>query len=141
MSPGDRAPPDERYTLRFWAALEDGRFLAHGCEACGRTFFPPAPVCPTCGSRAVDWREVDPRGHLYTFTRQHVTPPGFPAPLVVGLTELAAGPRLLAPVGADYDDLRIGAAVELRPTEYEHDYDRGDLSGYPYFEAVPVDGE
>jgi len=140
--PADDSSPallEGRYTLPFWEALADGRLLVHRCESeCGRVFFPPGPVCPHCGGRDVDWAEVDPRGQLYSYTRQHVTPPGFDAPLVVGLTELAAGPRLLTPIIADYEDLAIGTAVEVVPAEPPGEVDRGDLTGYPYFEAVPV---
>ncbi len=136
--PDDR--PTERYTVRFWEALADGRLLAHRCEreGCGRTFFPPGPVCPHCGGRDVDWAAVDPRGQLYSFTRQHVTPPGFDAPQVVGLTELAAGPRLLTPLAADYEGLEVGTPVEVVPAEPPGAVDRGELAEYPYFEAVPV---
>lgn len=131
--------PDERYTLPFWEALADGRLLVHRCESgCERAFFPPGPVCPHCGGREVDWAEVDPRGELYSYTRQHVTPPGFDAPLVVGLTELAAGPRLLTPVAADYEDLSVGTPVEVVPAEPPGEVDRGELAEYPYLEAVPV---
>lgn len=147
--PDDRSPggsngrpadlPDERYTLPFWEALADGRLLVHRCESgCGRAFFPPGPVCPHCGGRDVDWAEVDPRGELYSYTRQHVTPPGFDAPLVVGLTELAAGPRLLTPVAADYEDLSVGTTVEVVPAAPPGEVDRGELAEYPYLEAVPV---
>jgi len=136
--------PDERYTLPFWEGLADGRLLGHQCgrEDCGRVFFPPGPACPHCGGRDVNWTEVDPRGELYSYTRQHVTPPGFDAPLVVGLTELAAGPRLLTPVAADHEELSVGTAVEVVPAEPPGDVDRGDLAEYPYLEALPVeDGE
>jgi len=140
---GDRPVdlPDERYTLPFWEGLADGRFLAHDCADCGRTFFPPAPVCPGCGGRDVDWTEVEARGDLHSFTRQHVTPPGFDAPLVVGLVDLAAGPRLLAPVDAEYGDLAVGTTVEVVPTTPPGEFDRGELGEYPYFEAVPVGEE
>lgn len=129
--------PEGRYSVPFWEALADDRFLVHRCESCASAFFPPAPVCPHCGSQSVEWHEVSGRGQLYSFTRQHTAPPGFEAPLVVGTVELAAGPRLLAPVAAEYDDLAIGTPVEVVATEYDPDYDRGALSEYPFFEAVP----
>ena len=130
--------PGSRYTLPFWEALSEGRFLVHRCRECSEAFFPPAPVCPNCGDRDVEWYEASGRGRLHSFTRQHTAPPGFEAPRVVGLVELEAGPRLLAPIGADYDSLSIGAAVEVVPTEYDADYDRGPLAEFPFFEALPV---
>lgn len=130
--------PTGRYTTPFWEGLSDGRFLVHRCGSCSETFFPPAPVCPHCGGHDVEWHEVSGAGTLYSFTRQHTTPPGFEAPVVVGLVELEAGPRLLVPIDADYEALSIGTAVEVRPTRYDAAYDRGPLEGYPFFEAVPV---
>jgi hypothetical protein len=131
--------PDGRYTLPFWKGLADGRLRIHDCAGCGEPFFPPAPVCPRCGSREVEWTEADGRGRLYSVTRQHATAPGFPAPLVVGLVALAEGPRLLAPVAADFEAVGIGTAVRVVPVEYDHGYDRGPLAEFPYFEAVPVE--
>lgn len=130
--------PSGRYTVPFWEALSEGSFLVHRCEGCVSLFFPPSPVCPHCGSQDVDWHEVSGQGSLYSFTRQHTTPPGFEAPLVVGLVKLAAGPRFLTPIAADYGTLTIGTSVEVVPAAYDWSYDRGDLSDYPYFEAVPV---
>jgi len=128
--------PEGRYSMPFWEALAEDRFLVHCCGSCGSDFFPPAPVCPHCGCQSVEWQGVDGRGRLYSFTRQHTAPPGFEVPLVVGTVELAAGPRLLAPVDAEYDDLTIGTPVEVVPTEYDLAYDQGALSQYPFFEAV-----
>lgn len=130
--------PADRYTLPFWEGLSEERFLVHHCTECSTVFFPPAPVCPDCGARDVEWHEVSGRGRLYSFTRQHAAPPGFEAPLVVGLVELEAGPRLFAPIDAEYESLSIGAPVEVAPAEYEMSYDRGPLTDFPFFEAVPV---
>jgi uncharacterized OB-fold protein len=131
--------PTDRYTRPFWEGLANGEFHINWCSVCDSPFFPPAPVCPFCGDRDVSWQEVDPTGRLYSFTRQHTVAPGFEAPLVLGLVELDAGPRLLAPIAAPYEDLTIGTAVELVPVEYDCGYNRGDLAGHPYFEAVPAE--
>ena len=129
--------PEGRYSVPFWEALAEGRFLVHCCGSCGSDFFPPAPVCPHCGCQSVEWQEVDGRGRLYSFTRQHRTALGFDSPTVMGIVELDVGPRLLAPVAANYDDLTIGQSVQLDPWPYNHDYDRGDRDGDPFFAAVP----
>jgi uncharacterized OB-fold protein len=130
--------PEGRYSVPFWEALTQDRFLVHRCKSCASDFFPPAPVCPYCGSQFVEWHGVSGSGQLYSFTRQHTTPPRFEAPLVVGTVELEAGPRLLAPIAAEYDDLAIGTPVEVVATEYDPNYDRGALAEYPFFEAVPT---
>lgn len=127
------------YTDRFWTALEEGRFLVQQCGACGEAFFPPAPACPACHDDDVDWEGTDGRGEVYSFTTQHRTPPGIDSPATVGIVELDAGPRLLAPFGSA-DELSIGRRVELRPAAYEDGFDRGRLADRPFFVAVPLGG-
>lgn len=134
----DTGEPDhaEWYTGRFWEALRDDRFLVGDCPDCGRAHFPPAPVCPDCGARA-DTTEADRTGELYSFTRQHRTAPGFESPITLGTVELAAGPRVLMEIRGEYDSLDIGITVRVVVDEYEREYDRGALSGYPMFAARP----
>lgn len=124
----------------FWEQLAGGEFRVPECRDCGEAFFPPGPLCPHCGGREFDWTSGE-TGTLYSFTRQHRTAPGFDAPVVMGIVELAAGPRLLAPIAADYDDLTIGQPVRVVPRDYEQDYDREEQSDRPFFAAVPADQE
>ena len=127
----------EWYTERFWEALREGTFLVGSCADCGEAHFPPAPVCPHCGSEA-DTAEAEGRGTLYSFTRQHRTAPAFDSPTTIGTVELAEGPRVLMRVEGPYDALEMGTDVEVVTTEYDEDFDRGALSGYPIFAARPV---
>lgn len=126
----------DAYTDRFWDALADDRFLLGDCADCGDAHFPPAPVCPHCGAEA-GWTEAAGHGELYSFARQHRTPPGFDAPLTIGLVELPEGPRILMRIAADYDDLEIGLAMTVRAREYEGGFDRGRLADAPFFVAAP----
>ena len=125
----------EPYTEPFWEALRDDTFLIHASEECGARFFPPSPLCPHCHSSAVTWHESEAVGTLYSFTRTHATAEPFDDELVVGVVELAEGPKLLAPIDEPYESLRIGAEVRLEAEPYEVDYDRGWLSSYPFFVA------
>lgn len=127
------------YTDPFWDSLEDGSFLIHACEECGNRFFPPRPVCPYCQSTTVAWEETTGTGILYSFTRQHVTAPGFDDELIAGVIELDEGPRLLAPIDEPYEDLQIGDQLRIEPDEYSHDYDRGWLEEYPFYVATLID--
>lgn len=134
-----RADPDAgRYTDPFWDALEEDRFLLHRCRDCEEAFFPPAPVCPRCGRTDVAWVEADGQGRLVSFTRQHVAPPGFEAPLALGIVELVEGPRLLAGLPQDAAP-SLDATVELTAVGYDAGYDRGDRSGRPFFAARIVE--
>lgn len=129
----------EAHTDPFWDALADDRFLLPVCEACDEHYFPPAPACPRCHATDVGWAETDAEGELYAFTRQHRTAPGVSAPVVLGIVELDAGPRLLARVAADYEALALGDRVAIEPRAYEDGVDRGRLEGQPFFAAVPLD--
>lgn len=132
----DGADRVEWYTKRFWEALREGRFLVGDCPDCGRAHFPPAPICPHCGAGA-HTTEAERTGDLYSFTRQHRTAPGFESPITLGTVELAEGPRVLMEIWGEYDSLRIGMDVRVVVAEYEREYDRGALSGYPMFAARP----
>lgn len=125
-------------TDAFWEALDDGRFLIGRCGECGEAFFPPGPACPHCAGEP-GTEESSGRGSLYSFTRLHRTAPGFDQPIVMGIVELDEGPRLLARIAADYEDLELGRAVRIEPCEYDGGLDRGRLADRPFFEAVPRD--
>ncbi|MDF9746219.1 Zn-ribbon domain-containing OB-fold protein [Natrinema salsiterrestre] len=129
----------EPYTRPFWESLRDGTVLIHACESCDERFFPPSPICPHCHSTDVDWAETTGRGTLYSFTRTHATATAFDDELVIGLVELADGPKLLAPIDASYDALEIGDDVRIEAAEYDVEHDRGWLEGYPFFAARPLD--
>ena len=124
----------------FWEGLEEGKLRLPHCDACGEPFFPPGPACPSCREESITWAQTSDAGELYSFTRQHRTPPGFYAPLVIGLVELEAGPRLLSRIDADFESLTLGDRLRIRPCEYDQDYDRGPRSDRPFFVAVPTDG-
>jgi hypothetical protein len=40
-------------------------------------------------------------------------------------------------IQGSYESLEIGKEVEILVTEYQENYDRGALSGYPMFAARP----
>lgn len=129
----------EAYTRRFWESLRDGTFLIHACESCDERFFPPSPICPHCHSTDVDWEETTGHGSLFSFTRTHATAAAFDDELVVGIVELDDGPKLLAPIDESYAALEIGDRIGVEATEYDVDYDRGWLDGYPFFVATVLE--
>ena len=38
-------------TAFFWAAADEGRFVAQKCAGCETLWHPPRPVCPKCLSK------------------------------------------------------------------------------------------
>jgi uncharacterized OB-fold protein len=110
-------PSPDPETQPFWDACREGRFLVRHCNACGRDYFYPRPFCPTCWSDDVEWKEASGRGTLYTYSIVHVNdlPPfNERVPYIAAIVELDEGPRVMTNVeGTPFDQLRIGAAVEV----------------------------
>jgi uncharacterized OB-fold protein len=85
--------------LPFWEAAKRHRLALPYCTRCDQPFFYPRGHCPTCGSRALEWRDVSGNGVLHAFCiHQRPAPtsllPG--APLVSAIVQLDEGPRLMS---------------------------------------------
>jgi uncharacterized OB-fold protein len=118
----------------FFDALSEGRLLAADCHDCEGQLIPPRPACHECGSRRLSIAEQPKTGTVYSYTEIGRPPTAFEhlAPITVAIVELDSGARLTGRVDAAYDDVDIGAAVELRVREsdvdesallsYEHDW-------------------
>jgi len=125
---------DDHDTGGFFAAALEGRLAICRCASCDTVLHLPRPYCSACGIDRTVWREVAPRGSIYTWTVvEHAASRAFPAPYTVALVELddLPGVRLLAyfdgacdfeagaAVRAVFDDVRDGVVVpqwELVPT-------------------------
>jgi uncharacterized OB-fold protein len=109
--PGYIADLEDSAADRFYSELADGRFMTTRCNACELTFFPPRSLCPTCLGTEVEWVELSGRGSVYAFTQQHYAIL-FTKPEVVGVIELeGCSGRMLALIGARFEDIRIGMPV------------------------------
>lgn len=70
-------PTQGRYTVGiagetfFRAIKDDGQFLATVCLDCDITYMPPRLYCEQCFAHLDEWLEVDPLGHVHTFTVVH----------------------------------------------------------------------
>ncbi len=129
----------EDFAGPFWEGLNRNEFRVPSCDDCGTVVFPPGPICPECGSDELTWGEIDPVGTLHSVTQQHRTPPGFDSPIVLGMIDLDAGPRLLSPIDAEYEQLSIGDRVRIEAVDYDFAFDRGPRADDPFFTAVVVD--
>jgi uncharacterized protein len=89
---------DDRDTGGYFEAAARGELVVRACSSCGRTLHLPRAYCSSCGSWAGEWREVAPRGTLYSWTvAAHAVHPAFPAPYTIVLVALddAPGARLV----------------------------------------------
>lgn len=109
-------PSIDRWNKPFWNAARRGELLLQTCEDCGHWWFPPAPVCPSCLSTRVTWKRASGRGKIWSRCRfHHIYDKAFAdeAPYNVCMIELEEGPVFISNVvGADWEDIGIGDAVE-----------------------------
>jgi uncharacterized OB-fold protein len=112
-------PAASRETLAWWQAAAAHRLVVQVCNRCGRTRHPPGPLCPSCRSFDLGWREVSGRGTVYTYTvvrRAFIPSLADRLPYVVVVVELegGGGARLLSNlVEADVAAVRVGMPVEV----------------------------
>jgi uncharacterized OB-fold protein len=110
------APRADGVDVEFWAAAREHRLVVQRCAACGEAQFPPEVICRSCQSKAVEWRDIEPRGTLTSSVRVwHPTHPALEreVPYLVGVVELAAGARMIGNILGDArrTDLTIGMAM------------------------------
>lgn len=84
--------------LPFWEAADRHELQLPFCTDCEAFFFYPRTLCPTCGSRSIEWRASTGRGVVHTFCIQYqnsVPGLGGAVPFVTAMVELEEGPRLM----------------------------------------------
>ena len=112
LSPSPEAAP-------FWEAARQHRLQLPFCKACEAAFFYPRPLCPTCGSRDVEWVAARGTGTLHSFCVQYKSAvPGLTeaGPFVTALVDLDDGPRLvsfLVGAPANPELISCGTRVEV----------------------------
>jgi uncharacterized protein len=85
-------------TQPFWDGCAAGELRIQRCTDCGVAYFYPRPVCPSCGSTAVEWFTASGRASLYSYVINHRPARGFEAdaPYAIAVVQLAEGPRMMA---------------------------------------------
>jgi uncharacterized OB-fold protein len=108
-------------TRPFWDAARRGVVSLQRCSACGTTWHPPQPTCPSCRSAEIEWIAAAGRGVVHAFTVvHHVTHPAVAGrtPYVVAVVELAEGPRFICNVlGCRPEDVAVGMPVRISAGE------------------------
>jgi len=102
--------------------IEEKKLMASKCVRCSALWLPPRPICLTCKSDALEWRELNGKGKLVAFTVIGVGPiPMIDAgynrenPYCSGIVELEEGPRISAQIlGVDVahpENITIGTSL------------------------------
>jgi uncharacterized OB-fold protein len=99
----------------FWQALTEHRILVQYSPSLGRYVFYPRTLAPGTLADALEWREIDGAGSLYTFTvtERPTGPPWADAvPQLLAVVQWDIGPRISTElVDATPVDVRIGMRV------------------------------
>jgi uncharacterized protein len=93
----DRALPQPTpETQHFWDGCKAGELRLQRCTACQKSYFPPRPFCPGCGSRSVEVYSASGKAILYSYViNQRPRPDMGTAPHSIAVVELAEGPRMM----------------------------------------------
>ncbi|KAA9107718.1 Zn-ribbon domain-containing OB-fold protein [Microbacterium rhizomatis] len=118
MSDIDKPLPrtDDPLTAPFWTATREHRLVVQRCADCSYLRWPPAPVCPECGSPSATWTPVSTAGTLWSYAEYHrAFSPAWVGdlPYTVGLIQLEDGPRMYGTMIGEPGSLRIDE--ETRP--------------------------
>jgi hypothetical protein len=137
-------PTEGRYTAgiageRFFRAIkETGQFLATICLDCDLTYMPPRLYCEQCFAHLDEWVEVDPRGHVHTFTVVHrdLDEQSLPEPRILAfvLLDETDGGLVHCLDEVDAEDVYLGMPVE--PVLKEQEQRRGSITDIEYFRPV-----
>lgn len=134
-------PTEGRYTAglageRFFRAIkEKAQFLATVCLECDITYMPPRLYCERCFAQLDEWVEVEPAGHVHTFTVVHhdLDERLLPEPRIVAFVALdETDGGLVHYLGeVDPEDVYLGLPVE--PVLKEQEERRGSITDIVYF--------
>jgi uncharacterized OB-fold protein len=83
-------------TQHFWDGTKAGELRLQRCDECAKSYFPPRPFCPACGSRKVSVFKASGKGKLYSYIIHHRPAPGFTPPYSIAVVELDEGPRMMS---------------------------------------------
>ncbi len=83
------------------------------CLPCGQVYFGDVDYCSHCGNRHLEPSQYRGEGRIYSFTTVYVPPLPFKdeGPYVVGIVDLAEGPRVTARLKVPESELAIGKPV------------------------------
>jgi uncharacterized protein len=99
----------------YWDASRDQRLLVQYCPRSGQYQFFPRPVSIATGLADVEWREVDGKGEVYSYSATYRGLGSFRGhePYLVVIVRLDVGVDVVSNlVGCDMSEVAIGMRVE-----------------------------
>ncbi len=101
----------------YWEKTKQHELWMRHCNRCNKPYYYPRDICPMCGGRDVDWRQMSGRGTVFTYAIVHRSPnPALVAPFVTAIVELDEGAKMLTNIVIDNptpDNVKVGMPVEV----------------------------
>jgi uncharacterized OB-fold protein len=83
-------------TQHFWDGCKQGELRLQRCVKCSKSYFPPRPFCPGCGSRDVETYRASGKGVLWSYVINHRPRPDIGKdPHSIAVVQLSEGPRMM----------------------------------------------
>jgi uncharacterized OB-fold protein len=111
------APEQDSLSAPYWEGLQRERLRVQRCRQCAQVQWGPEWICHRCHAFDLAWKDVEPRGQIYSWERVwHAVHPALKnaVPYLVVLVELASHPevRLIGNLlGDPLQSIAIGQAV------------------------------
>jgi uncharacterized OB-fold protein len=114
---------------KFVDELAAGKFMATVCKKCGKKYYPPVADCSNCMQSDMEWRQINGRGTLATFTKIYVPPDRFAVrqprmpfstiqfePCPIGLIEVEDGLKIMGWIPKlDVKKIKVGMKMKASP--------------------------
>ena len=93
----DRVLPEPTpETQHFWDGCKEGELRLQRCVECSKSYFPPRPFCPKCGSRKVETYKASGKAKLWSYVINHRPRPDIGKdPHSIAVVKLAEGPKMM----------------------------------------------
>ena len=105
----------------MWESIDAGALKLQCCADCGAWRYPPAPVCASCLSEAVEWKPVSGKGTVMSwvvFHRKYFD--DFPPPYDAMAVRLDEGPIIVTNLAGEAPEGSwIGRKVVLEYVEHD----------------------
>ncbi len=135
---GKRVPIREGLLTAPLAAPEKVTLMGSKCGKCGEVGLGQRLQCGSCGATRLEGIPLSRKGKLWTYTVIRHKPPGDykgPDPFVpfgLGLVELPEGIRVLSPIQADPEKIKVGMELELEVYPLYTDENKNEVMAFRF---------
>jgi uncharacterized OB-fold protein len=135
---GNRIPIREGLLTTPLVPQEKVTLLGSKCGKCGEISLGKRVQCSNCGASRLEEMPLSKKGKLWTYTVIRHKPPGDykgPDPFVpfgLGLVELPEGIRVMAPIQADLEKIKVGMELELEVYPLYKDENKNEVMAFRF---------